>query len=135
MENRPVGRPDRTLTVRRDIATFTKRLDGGDVGNGDNACHDKLVAVLKHYLIHEIPESYKIPDAMRQNGIVPHNYLLQRTRNHSAFYDHKLGTNRALGAAIYAMVDNGFLMEVQRGKVVEDYSFHGKAYRVVRLPQ
>ncbi|WP_339695744.1 DUF3987 domain-containing protein [Celeribacter baekdonensis] len=121
--------------VRRDIATFSKRLESGDVGDGDNACFDKLMSVLKHYITHELSDGYKVPSGMQQNSIVPHNYLSQRTRNHAAFYNHKLGAARALDATIYAMINSGCLIEVQKDKLVEGYSFHGKGYRIVALNQ
>lgn len=120
--------------VKRDIAIMSKRLDSGDVGSGDTARERKLTAVIKDYLGNPVPASYKISDAMRENMIVPRNYLQVRTSRASAFYNYKPGANRALDETLNAMVAAGYLMEVQRDKTVESYSYHGKAYRVLRLP-
>ncbi len=120
--------------VLRDIVAFTKRLEGGDVGSGDDARERKLAGQLKQYLLNEVPASYNVPDEMRQNGIVPRSYMQIRTAKTAAFYNHKLGTVRALDETIAAMVANGYLMEVQKDKVIDAYSYHGKAYRVLRLP-
>ncbi|WP_298566618.1 DUF3987 domain-containing protein [uncultured Aliiroseovarius sp.] len=120
--------------VLRDTAAFTKRLDGGDVGSGDDARERKLVGMLTEYLLNEVPESYKVPDSMRQNSIVPRNYLQVRTAKAAAFYNHKLGATRALEECIASMIGNGYLMEVAKDKVVDAYGFHGKAFRVIRLP-
>jgi hypothetical protein len=121
--------------VRRDIATFTKRLDGGDVGDSDDARLSKLVLILKAYLLTKVSESYRVPDSMRQNSIVPRNYIQITTSKYAAFYKHKLGATRAMEETINSMIGNGYLMEVAKDKVVDAYGFHGKAYRVLRLPE
>ena len=120
--------------IRRDIATFTKRLNSGDVGSSDDTREGKLVSVLSEYMTNPIPASYKVPDAMRQNSIVPLHYLQKRTSRASAFYKHPLGANRALDDTLRSLIAGGYLIESQKDKVVEAYHYHGKAYRVVRLP-
>ena len=120
--------------VRRDIAIMRKRMETGDVGSGDNSREKKMVAVLKDYLLNEVPASYKVPDTMRQNSIVPRSYIQVRTARAAAFYNHKLGANRAVDETINAMIANGYLMEVAKDKVVDAYGYHGKSYRVLRLP-
>src|SRR3546814_5573792 len=82
----------------------------------------------------DLPASYQIPDAMRENGIVPHNYLQMRVSRVSSFYKHKFGTSKALDEALFQMVSNGIIMEVKGDKLVEAYSHHGKAYRILKLP-
>jgi hypothetical protein len=32
------------------------------------------------------------------------------------------------------MVASGYILEAQKDKVAEAYNFHGKAYRILRLP-
>ena len=120
--------------IKRNIAAMTKRLDGGDVGDGDDARERKLAYILKQYLLNTVPASYKVPDTMRQNSIAPKNYLHIRTKQVAAFYDHKLGHNRALDDTIASMIASGYLMEVQKDRVVDAYNYHGKAYRIIRLP-
>lgn len=120
--------------VKRDIAIMGKRLDSGDVGSGDNARERKLTTLMKEFLAAPVPASYKVPDAMRENMIVPRSYLQVRCSRLAQFTNHKQGANRALEEAIGAMVSAGYLMEVQRDKVVEAYSYHGRAYRVLNLP-
>lgn len=120
--------------IMRNIANMQTRLDGGDVGEGDGARERKLAAVLRHYMLHPLAASYKIPEAMRQASIVPVSYLLNRTAQHAAFYTHKLGSNWALRDALRSMVEAGYLMEVKKDATIEFYSYHGQAYRVLRLP-
>lgn len=120
--------------VRRDIAIMRKRLEGGDVGSGDSSRERKLVSVMRDYLSKPISPGYKIPDTMRQNSIVPRSFLQTRITRAAAFYNHKLGPNKALIDTVGAMIANGYLMEVQQDKVIEAYNYHGKSYRILRLP-
>lgn len=119
--------------ILRDIATFTKRLEGGDVGDSDDARQAKVRSILKDYLLHKPRESYKIHEDMRAMNIVPLHYLQKRTARTSAFYNHRYGAGRALDETLAALVAGGYIMEVQRDRVVEHYSYHGKGYRILDL--
>lgn len=120
--------------ILSDIAAFTKRLDGGDVGSGDDAREGKLATILRDYLTAPVAESYKIKDDMQKNNIVPLHYLQKRTKRAAAFYNHMLGGNRALEETLAGMVAAGYLMEVDKNKLSEAYSSHGRAYRILSLP-
>lgn len=120
--------------VKRDIAIMRNRLDSGDVGTGDTSRERKLVTLLKDYMSKPIAPSYKVPDAMRQNGIVPRSYLQTRVHSVASFTGHKMGENRALEETLQAMLASGYLMDVNKDKMVEGYSYHGKAYRILELP-
>jgi hypothetical protein len=121
--------------VRQDIAMMSKRLEGGDVGSGDKARERKLIHVLRTYITAgSIPKSYKVPPQMHKDGLIPRAYIQVRTQSVSAFYNHKLGANRALEDTIQACINNGWLMEVKHDKVVEGYNHHGKTYRILDLP-
>lgn len=120
--------------VLADIAIMKKRLEGGDVGLNDSSRERKLVDVMKSYISKPVPASYKIPDAMREAGIVPRNYLQTRISRVSSFYKHKFGASKALDESLHQMIANGFIMEVKQDKLVEMYSHHGRAFRVLKLP-
>jgi hypothetical protein len=121
--------------VRRDIAMMSKRMESGDVGAGDKARERKLVATIKDYIIRkEIPKSYGVNMQMHKDGILPRKYLHARTQQVAAFYNHKLGHQRALDDAITQCISNGWLMLCDQPKVIEAYHHHGKAYRVLDLP-
>jgi hypothetical protein len=122
------------LVVRNDIAIMGKRLDSGEVGQGDTTRERKVVSVMRDYLSKPVPSSYKVPEAMRLNSIVPRSYLQIRTQKASAFNNHKAGSNRALDEAIASMLSSGYILEAQKDKIAEAYNFHGKAYRILRLP-
>jgi hypothetical protein len=120
--------------ILRDIDIMRKRLEQGDVGLGDSSRERKLVAIIKSYLIKPVPEGYKVPDEMRQNGIVPRSYLLARVNRASAFYNHKFGASKALDEALHGLVQNGHLMTVKQDKLVDMYNCHGVAFRILQLP-
>jgi hypothetical protein len=121
--------------IRRDIAMMSRRLEAGDVGSGDRARERKLVSIITDYVQSaRIPKSYKVPEKMHKDGLVPRSYLQQRTQQTAAFYNHKLGANRALEEALTACINNGWLMECKGSAVVDGYGHHGKTYRVLDLP-
>lgn len=121
--------------VRADIGLFQTRKRSGDIGIDDNARERKVAAFLKEYLLtNPLPASYKVPDKMRQNSIVPRNYLQRKTSNLSAFNNHKLGASRALDETLRSLVDNGYLIEQDKNKVIEAHGHFGKSYLIIRLP-
>lgn len=120
--------------VMADIEIMRKRLSSGDVGLNDSSRERKAVAIIGQYLQKPVPESYKVPDEMRQAGIIPRPYIQQRTARVSAFYKHKFGPNKALTETLQQLVDSGYIMEVKGDKLVDMFNYHGKAYRVIKLP-
>lgn len=121
--------------IRRDIAMMAKRLESGDVGTGDKARERKLVTIIKDYVqAPSISKSYGVPVKLHKDGLVPRSYLQRRTQQVAAFYNHKLGGNRALEDAIQACIHNGWLMECKGTAIVDGYGHHGKTYRVLDLP-
>lgn len=119
--------------VRADILAFQRRKDSGQVGDGDHARERQLKAWLEEYLTHGAAPGYRVPPAMRENGIVTRKYLQQRTSSSPAFVKHKLGPNAALDLAMRSLVDSGNVSEVDKKQVMENYRFHGKCYRVLAL--
>ena len=101
---------------------------------GDDARTTKMVALLREYIASPVKASYKVPDEMRQSGIVPRSYLQIRCSQVPAFNQHKLGGKRALDDTLDAMVANGYLFEVDKAKSIEAYGFQGRAFRITKLP-
>jgi hypothetical protein len=118
-----------------DISIMQKRLESGDVGNSDDAREKKLVKVIKDYLSRKVSNSYRVPDGMREAGIVTRAFLQIRTNRSAAFNNHKLGANKSLEDSIQTMIANGYLVELDKNKIAVEYSFHGRAYRAVKLPE
>lgn len=119
--------------IMRDIASMTRRLDTGDIGEGDNARELKLVAIMKDYLLNEPKPGYKVPKGMRDHSIIPHSYLQTRVARTAAFTNHRLGANKALDDSIMSMLKAGWIVETS-AKTLDVYKFRGKAYSIVDLP-
>lgn len=120
--------------IRRDIGIMKARLEGGDVGTTDDSRQRKLVHIIGEFLEHPTPASYGVPDIMRRDGVVPRKYLQLRTAQLSTFNKHKNGHLFALDTTVKSMVDNGYLVEMDKTKAGEAYTFQGRCFRVVNLP-
>lgn len=122
------------MLVRRDINVMSHKLQEGDVGDGDMSRERKLLSIIGRYLQAPIPPSYKLPDAMRQAGVVSRRVLQNKVQRVNSFIKHRMGANNALNDSIKALIDSGYLVELQKDKIPLDWNFHGRCYRVVSLP-
>ena len=123
--------------VRHGASAFLRRIRSGDVGEGsDGGREQKVMDLSREFLTSppdKMPSWLKDGERMRQNSIVPRRYLQQRTQRLSAFENHKNGHKAALDMATKTAVLNGKLMEVKKESLVEQFGFHGQAYRVLSL--
>ena len=118
--------------VRHGNAAFLKRISTGEVGEGtDGGREQKVLDICREFLLPtgKIPTWLKNGQGMKEAGIVPRKYLQQRTQRLAAFDNHKHGHTAALDMTIRTAITNGNLMEVKGDRLVEMFSFHGKAYR------
>jgi len=120
--------------IKRDIAIIQRRIKAGDVGEGDGQRERKLMELIRAYLAKPIAPSYKISDAVRMDGLIPHRYLLTRVGSHASFAKHRLGLVAALDATIKSLLTCGYLIEVEKSQILEKHGYHGRIYRVVYLP-
>lgn len=120
--------------VQQDIARFQSHKRSGDVGIDDNARERKLVTILRQYISSPTTEGYKVPDGMRQAGVVPRSYLQRKTASLPAFFNHKMGATRSMDDALHSMVASGYLHEVRKDKIIETYRHHGKSFQIITLP-
>ncbi|MGH6697540.1 DUF3987 domain-containing protein [Sphingopyxis sp.] len=117
--------------------TFLRRIDSGEVGEGtDGGREQKVLDLCREFLtmpVDKLPIYLKHGKAMQDANIVPRKYLQQRTQRLTMFERHKLGHTAALDMTIKTSIANGNLMEVKHDKLVENFSFHGRAFRVLGL--
>ena len=123
------------MLIRHGITAFLKRLDTGEVGEGtDGGREQKVLDLCREFLLvsaDKMPSWLKDGERMRQSNIVPRKYLQQRTQRLSAFEKFNLGHTAALNMAIKTAMTNGNLMEVKKDALVEQFGFHGQAYRLL----
>lgn len=120
--------------VRRDIGLFSKRLNNGDIGDGDDVRQNKVLALLLEYLSQDLPKAWKHIEAMKNRGIVPYNWLQNRTQRVSAFEKHPMKSTVALQQTLNALINCGFISEVPKLKMAEQFEKHSKAYAILELP-
>lgn len=120
--------------IRRDIAIMKSRLESGEIGSDDTARERKALAVIKDYFQRDLSDGYGVPPAMRENGIVPHKIVQIRCQKSPPFVLHRAGSTEAVKQVMKALVENGYLMDVQKNEMVNAYNFHGKCYRLLNLP-
>lgn len=122
--------------VEHDIRGMSRRFESGDIGEGDDTRRQKVLACMRDWSTKTLGASYRSRKGwaeMQQNSIMPRAYLSIRLHTLPAFDNHKLGKDAAIDAVVAALVRDGFLMEVQKDKVVDSYGFHGVAYRVLKV--
>lgn len=121
--------------IRHGIAAFENRLRTGEVGEGtDGGREQKVLDLCREFLLlsaDKMPAWLKDGERMRQSSIVPRKYLQQRTQRLAAFEKFNLGHTAALNMAIKTAMTNGNLMEVKKDALVEQFGFHGQAYRLL----
>ncbi len=121
--------------VRRDIALMRRRMESGDVGVGDDSRMKKLLYIVHEFLSQPLSASYGVPSQMQVDGVIPRKYLQIRTARVASFYQAQQGGKRALDDAINSCLDNGYLVEMPKEKAGEQYTYQGRCFRVVQLPQ
>lgn len=119
--------------VRYDIEAFQSRKRNGDIGNDDHTRERKIMALAQTYIRQGVPESYKVPQKMQHEGVIPRSYFQRSISKTSAFTNHKMGASVALDKTVRSLIDSGYLMEFNRDKQVEAFGYHGKCYMVLML--
>ncbi|QJI53387.1 primase/helicase [Alteromonas phage vB_AcoS-R7M] len=120
--------------IHKDLATMKNKIEGGDIGLDDDSRMTKLISILKDYLKGKVPASYNIDKKLIDQGIVPRRYLQVRTSQVNSFVKHRLGSTAALDQVIRAALDNGYIMEVDRTKLIDNFGSFGRCFRIIVLP-
>ena len=119
-------------TVKRDIAAMKKLMGAGEVGGDDHARIELIKAAIHDYFYKPVPISYRIPEGMRDAGIITYSYIHLRVIKKAAFSTNEpKGSISLLEAALRSLTDQGLLMLTDKNKTLESYAFSGKCYRKV----
>jgi hypothetical protein len=120
--------------IRRDIKIMQRRVESGDIGMGDGVRERKLIMLMRDYLATPQGLGYKIPEGMREAGIVTRSYLQIRTARLSTFMNARNGATKSLDEALRSLCDSGYIMEVDKAKLFDTYGSTSRSYRIVELP-
>lgn len=117
--------------IHRDIAMMSKKMKEGDVGIDDNSRERKILSICKELVISGFPGWLNVSRKMAADHIVPRKAISTRLGRHPAFAGHRLGSNLAIDSTLRSLSDGGYIVEVPKDKLVTDYGFHGKCYRLL----
>lgn len=121
--------------IRRDIDIMSSRIASGDVGMDDVSRERKMIMVLRAYLeVGPQSDAYGCPQDLKKDNIIPRRYIQMRLSRVSQFVNTRLGATPAIDQTIKSLIDNGYLLEMDKTKVSDNYGYHGKCYRIVSLP-
>ena len=120
--------------IRKDIRIMSQRIEAGDIGMNDDSRHRRLFQTMKEYLEQPPAAGYNIPDALRMNSIIPRKYIQIRVARQAAFTSHRAGATAAMDATLKSMCDSGYIMEVDKNKMADQFGFQGRAFRILTIP-
>lgn len=104
--------------VVADVDSISSRIEGGDVGNGENRRMPQLVAAITAYLRMSPKQraNYRVPDVLQDKPIIPYVYFRRRLRNAPGFEDNGM---LALKEALKDAVDMDYLQVVSRDQKLQ----------------
>jgi hypothetical protein len=120
--------------IRNDIKIMSGKFKSGDIGSGDDVREKKIISLIKEYLYNEnVSTVYRVPIALIKNGIISRSFIQKRVSSLSSFYSHQKGSTSAMDEAIESVIKNGYLGEISKKELAENYAFHGKAWRILNF--
>lgn len=122
--------------IRRDIKIMSSKIEAGEIGNDDESRSRKMIAVMRKYL-EDGPksEAYGCPPNLPPLAIIPKRYLQIRLSRVPQFLNTREGATRSLDNTIRILLENGYIQEMDKGQMVEKHNYHGRAFRILTLPQ
>ena len=120
--------------IQKDIAIMYTKIEGGDIGLSDDTRIRKLVSVIQDFIRGPVPDGYNINKELIKNSVIPRKYLHYRVSQFAAFNKHRLGVVGGLDMTIKAAIDCGYIVEIDKFKLIELYGFQGRCYQAVNLP-
>lgn len=102
--------------VTRDVELISAKFRTGDVGEGQSKQEVDLYTAIKDYLRMkpDARRSYRVPEKLLEQPLVPYHYLRRRLRNVVSFKDDRRGFGDALEDMLAAMVKAEQLVLVDR---------------------
>src|SRR3569833_39919 len=83
--------------IKQDISVFSRRMESGDIGLGDDSREAKVLSIAGEYIqASELPAYAKAYSTLHRDGVIPRKYLQTRTQKLAAFAGHRYGATKAL---------------------------------------
>jgi hypothetical protein len=113
--------------------TIQRRVCDGDIS--DDADHTREHMILqrcKRWLLE--PRSNPKDESLRVNLLIPRRFLQQEVASKDAFKKHRLGATTVFNLTMKSLVDSGYLMEVERKALAEQYNVRAQCWRLLDAP-
>lgn len=121
--------------IRRDIKIMSSKLESGEIGNDDESRERKMIAVLRKFLEDGAGSAaYGVPESLNKIAIVPKRFIQMRLSRTAQFLNTREGAARSIDNTIRILLENGYLQEMEKAHMVEKHSYHGRAFRILSLP-
>lgn len=100
--------------TRQDMETIEHRFRKELIGEGEHRYESEIRKAVEYYinLPHAKRTSYKIPQSIINEPVIPYSFLRRRLRQLSGFRNDRRGTSRAIQEALRDLCDAGILQMV-----------------------
>lgn len=120
--------------VEHSIKSFAHKFDAGEVGKASHEIKQaqELKRMIKKFIEDDWEKlrSYCSDQRMYSNKVIPYAYLNKRLVGLAAFQKDRLGATNAIKRVIINFLDSGFIAEVPRKTMIDNYGINQKAYCV-----
>jgi hypothetical protein len=117
--------------VNKDIEISEKHLREGDIGVNDQSRQNKMLKVIEDYFRTSVESDTEVKRKMKQDSVITRKFIQTRVSSSPAFEKAVGGAVRALDLTLQNMIANGQILELDKVVLAKQYSFYGKAYRVI----
>lgn len=112
--------------------TVQQRVCDGDISeDADHARELMILQRCKRWLLEQRKDPKE--EALRVNGLVPRRFLQQEVATKRAFKEHRLGATTVFNLTVKNLVESGYLVEVDRTKLIEQHNVRAQCWRIVDL--
>lgn len=106
-----------------------RRVCNGDISDDADHTREQMI-VQRCTRWFGAPRKAKHEEVMRQNGIISRRYLQQEVASKDLFKKHRLGATTVFNLTMKSLVENGYLMEVDKLRMAELYGVgRGQCWR------
>jgi hypothetical protein len=118
-----------------DCSRINKRFDDGNFGaeNAETKQADEVRRIMRQYVSGSFSDVsiYSHNQQLHKAKVIPHAYILRRLAATSAFRTDRIGATNAIKRAVQNAIDSGYVAEIGKMQMQNDYETSQKAYVIV----
>lgn len=112
---------------------FIRKLKTEGILNIDHSCENAMFSLFKKYIKGNLSSGYRVNEDMRKQGIISRSYIQNRTKDLAVFRRPIYGPNEALKRTLANLIENGYIIELQKNNLPKEWEVVGKVYQIVKL--